>query len=122
LCRRVWNGKVALLAALFTALDPIQIGASVMARPYALAGLACIGSFYFLLLIVSPRRRRQPALGVVGYALCMASLGYLNPVLLLVAAAHGAIVFWPLFPLRRNMAWWMLAGVLAALLFVPEMQ
>ncbi len=42
LARALAGGTAGLLAALFTAIDPTQIAVSTMARPYALASLACV--------------------------------------------------------------------------------
>jgi hypothetical protein len=95
LCRRLLGAEVALVAALFAAVDPMQVEVSVMARPYALGNLACVLSFWGLLAILYGRGTAGRVGSAVLYALSMALIGYLNPVLLLVLAAHlGLVAYW----------------------------
>jgi hypothetical protein len=130
LLRRLVGVKVALVGALLTALDPMQIAVSVIARPYAIANLACVASFLFLLLIRHVRRRWEPVLGCLGYGVALALIGYLNPVLLLVGIAHlGLVIYFVVAQLRTGSPWaafhwplWWFAGCgLTALLLWPEL-
>jgi hypothetical protein len=122
---RCGGAGIALLAALFTAVEPMQIAVSTMARPYALANLVCVLSFLSLLAILEAPALRARA--VLGYALALTCLAYLNLVLLLVVAAHAAFVLLVLCRsagaaeqtppdlLSRGIAW-LAGGLLAGLL------
>jgi hypothetical protein len=95
LCRRLFGAEVALVAALFAAVEPLQLGSSVIARPYALANLACVLSFLALLKLLDARQLAHAVLAAAGYGVALALIGYLNPALLLVAIAHlGMVVYW----------------------------
>ena len=101
LCRRLIGSEVALVAALLAAVDPFQVVTSVMARPYALANLACVGSFFFFLLIRQVRAPVGAVAADAGYGVCMALVGYMNPILLFVGVAHfGLVIHWFLDGLR----------------------
>jgi 4-amino-4-deoxy-L-arabinose transferase-like glycosyltransferase len=95
LCRRALGGEAALVAALLVALDPMQVGVSVIARPYAIANLLCIVSFTALFRLREARSPEGAALAAADYGLAVALIGYLNATLLLVGAAHiGLVLFW----------------------------
>jgi phosphotransferase system glucose/maltose/N-acetylglucosamine-specific IIC component len=95
LCRRLLGAEVALVAALLAAVDPMQVEVSVMARPYAIGNLACVLSFWGLLGILCGRSTAARGAAAVLYGVCMALIGYLNPVLLLVGLAHvGMVAYW----------------------------
>ena len=92
LCMRWLGPGCALAAALLAAVDPMQIRVSYLARPYALGNLACVLSFVGLLAILDGRRWISKAAGAILYGAALALLGYLNPLLLAVLAAHGLLV------------------------------
>ncbi len=92
LCRRLIGTEVALVAALLAAADPSQVVTSAMARPYALANLACVWSFFFLLIIRQARATVGAVAAAAGYGVCMAFVGYMNPILLFVGIAHAGLV------------------------------
>jgi hypothetical protein len=95
LCRRLFGAEVALVAALFAAVDPLQIGSSVLARPYALGNLVCLLSFFALLKLLDARNTAQAVLAMAGYGLTLALIGYLSPLLLIVVVAHlGMVIYW----------------------------
>lgn len=95
ICRRALGVQAALVAALLVATDPMQIAVSVIARPYALADLICILSFTALFRLRESSSSRYAALAAAEYGLAVALIGYLNPALLLIGAAHGGLVlFW----------------------------
>lgn len=128
LCRRFLGDEVALVAALFAAVDPIQVTTSVLARPYALGNLACLLSFAALLGVLYSRSRREQILGAVGYGLSVALVGYLNAPMLLVIVAHVGLLGYRLLnpdPLegRRlsSLAFWLGGLALAVGLMVPQM-
>jgi hypothetical protein len=97
LCRYLLGPEFALVAAFVVALEPMQVRTSVLAQPYALGNLACVLSFAALLGIFHARSRGGLLLATVGYGLSMALLGYLQPLLLLVAIAHAGVVLYQLF-------------------------
>jgi hypothetical protein len=95
LCRRLFGAEVALVAALFAAVDPLQIGSSVLARPYALGNLACVLSFLALLKLLDARKTAHAVLATAGYGVALALIGYLSPLLLLAVVAHlGMVIYW----------------------------
>lgn len=124
--RRLAGARTGLAAALFAAVDPTQVAVSTMARPYALANLACVLSFLALLGTFQARRPRAVALSAVAYGLTLALIGTLNPVLLLVWPAQALLAV-PHLAARlsvpgtgtRALAW--VAGcLLAGLLLLPQ--
>lgn len=126
LCRRPLGEEVALIAALLVAVDAMQVTVSGLVRPYALANLACIGSFAALFTLVQDDRRGRVLLACVAYGVTVAAIAYLNPVLLLVGFAHLGLVVYalltrPLLQLLPRLLLWGLGGVLALLLLVPEL-
>src|SRR5439155_15932070 len=72
LCRERLGNELALMAALFAALDPLQTMMSVLARPYALGNFASLLSYFFLLRILQAPRPRQAVLAATGYGLALA--------------------------------------------------
>jgi hypothetical protein len=105
LCRRMLGAEVALVAALFAAVDPMQVEVSVLARPYAIGNLACVLSFAGLLAILYGRGTAGRTGGAALYGLSMAVVGYMNPVLLLAVTAHlGMVAYWWLGRPREEQA------------------
>jgi hypothetical protein len=95
LARNMAGDDAGLAAALLTAVEPMQIASSVMARPYALAVLAGMVSYFALWTILTRRRLWLNALAALVYALCITGIGYLNPILLLIGLPQAAFVlFW----------------------------
>jgi hypothetical protein len=90
--RRLSDPATGLAAALLAAVEPSQVALGAMARPYALANLACVLSLLALLGVLQARRHRAAALAALALGLTLAFLGYTNPVLLLAGAVHVAIV------------------------------
>jgi hypothetical protein len=127
ICQRLGNAEVGLVAAMLVAVDPIQIACSVMARPYALGNLACGLSFLALLGILGARRHRAAALAALGYAVSLALIGYLNPVLLLAGTAHLGMVAYRLTTPAAGLAraprvlWWLAGCTAGGALLVPEL-
>jgi 4-amino-4-deoxy-L-arabinose transferase-like glycosyltransferase len=124
LCRRTLGTEVALVAALLAAVDPMQIGVSTLARPYALANLACVLSFAALLGVLYASRIAGAALAALGYGACVALIGYFNPVLLFVVTAHVGLVVYALATgpgtaLPRALLW-VGGSALAGLLLTPQ--
>jgi hypothetical protein len=147
LVKRLLGAEAGLAAALLTAVDPFQVEASAMARPYALANLACVLSFLALLGILYSRRLAGRLGWAVLYGVALAVQGYFNPVLLLCVAAHvGLLAYWLLLrrppegaaaeaeaanaapwafreaPPRPGLAplWWLAGCGLAAALLLPK--
>jgi hypothetical protein len=125
ICRRLLNAEVALVAAAMAALDPIQIGTSTLVRPYALANFACVLSFASLLGVLRARSLVTATISMIGYALSVGLIGYLNPVLLLVGLAHAALVAYQQFfqvASRRatRTVLWLVGGGLGIALLMPE--
>jgi hypothetical protein len=126
LCRWLLGSEAALVAALLAAVDPIQIAVSDLARPYAVANLVCILSFAALLGMIHLGGLLRRTLCLLGYAVALACLGYLNPLLLMVAVAHLGVVGYacwasPAPGASRWMAafWWLGGLVLGGVLLVP---
>lgn len=95
LCRRLINTEIALVAALLAAVDPMQVATSMLVRPFAIANLVCVGSFFCLILIKQSCCVAGRSLAALGYSVCMAFLGYLNPVLMFAGVAHlGMVGYW----------------------------
>src|SRR5260370_6128361 len=93
--RRIGGNIVGLVVELLTACDPMQVAISNLARPFALANLACVLSFLALVNILRARRNRDTALAAFTYGLNLALIAYLNPLILLVGVAHvGLIICW----------------------------
>jgi hypothetical protein len=123
LCRRLVGLEMALIAALFVAVEPTQVASSVLARPYALANLACILSFAALVGLLKSGNPATAVLMAVGYGAAVAFIGYMNPVLLLVVVAHVALVVYWAVAHREKVVQIACAGgglALAALLLAPE--
>ena len=104
LCRRWARVEVAVVAALLVAVEPMQVVVSTMARPYALASLACVLSFLTLDTILRATAPKRIAAAVMGYGLALALIGYMNAVLLLVVCIHVAVVSYVLLARRRARA------------------
>jgi hypothetical protein len=122
LVRRPFGSEMALVAALFVALDPIQVHASWLARPFALANLFVVLSFTALAGLL---RAGKPALLALAYAVCVAVIGYLNALLLLVIAAHLGMMVYVLRgettgTARRSVGYWAAGLALGLLLLAPE--
>jgi hypothetical protein len=95
LCRRLVGVEMAVVAALFVAVEPVQVTLGALARPFALGNLACVLSFAALLGVLTAPRTATAALMALGYGAAVAFMGYMNPVLLLVVLAHlGVIAYW----------------------------
>jgi hypothetical protein len=124
LCRRPFGAEMALVAALFVALDPMQIATSWLARPYALGNLAVVLSFAALAGLLNSRKPAAGALLALGYAACVAVIGYLNPILLLVVAAHVGMVGYALVRKGKGAAMsalWAVTGLaLGVVVLVPQ--
>jgi mannosyltransferase len=128
--QRLGGARLGLLAALFTAIDPMQIAVSSMARPYALGNLVCVLSFLCLFRLAKASRPVTTREGLE-YGLTLAGLAYLNPVLLLVGVAHlGVIAFALIAPFQGgNPTWadrltrltaWFSGCAIAGLLLWPQ--
>ncbi|MFL5341604.1 MAG: hypothetical protein ACJ8F7_15780 [Gemmataceae bacterium] len=125
--RKMVGIEFGLIAAALTAVEPMQVTVSVLARPYAFANLACVISFIALLDILYGSRR-QVILGIFTYGIAVALIGYFNPVLLLVTVAQMSFIavwWWMPTPgvarqVLRPVAFVAGAG-LGALLFLPEL-
>jgi hypothetical protein len=98
-----------LAGALLTAVEPMQVAVSTMARPYALANLACVLSFLALIGVLYGRRPGAVAAAGLGLGGAVALIAWMNPVLLLVGAAHAALVAYWLLTRARTEPW---AGLL----------
>lgn len=124
LCRRLFGTEVALVAALFVALDPMQIATSWLAQPFALANLATVLSFAALWGLLHAGKPAAGALLALGYAVCVAAVGYLNAALLFVVVAHVGMVVYALRGGAAGAAWkaacWGLGLAVAAGLLAPE--
>src|SRR5262249_15176422 len=92
LARSVLTEEAALVAAVLTAVDPIQVEVSVIARPYALGNLACVSTFIFLLQSLCADNWKKRIIAALLYGVFLAVMGYLNPVLLLVGVAHAGVI------------------------------
>jgi hypothetical protein len=123
LVRRPFGNEMALVAALFVALDPIQINTSWLARPFALADLFTVLSFAALLGLLRARTPAAAAPWVLGYAACVALIGYLSPLTLCVVLAHLVMVpFAARYDetARKAARYWVAGLALALLLLAPE--
>jgi 4-amino-4-deoxy-L-arabinose transferase-like glycosyltransferase len=81
----LWNREVGLVGALFTALLPLHVRYSQIARPYTLLALLSLASAYFLVVGLKTNRFRH----WVGFVLT-ATLGfYTHYNMLMVLAAEG---------------------------------
>jgi hypothetical protein len=123
LLRRPFGNEMALVAALFVAVDPVQIATSWLAQPYALANLFVVLSFAAVWALVRGPGPVTAALLALGYGLCVAVIGYLNGLLLLVVTAHAGMA---LYALRAGgtgrwaAAYWAGGLALALVLLIPE--
>ncbi len=126
--RRLAGPRTALAAALFAAVDPTQVAVSTMARPYALANLACILSFLALVGTLHARRLGAVAVAALGYGLALGVIATLNPVLVLVWPAQALLVAHALWARKvargpgagaRSLAW-LVGCLLAGLLLWPQ--
>jgi hypothetical protein len=122
LCRRLIGVEMALVAALFVAVEPIQVATSVLACSYALANLACVLSFLALVGALSATKPANAIPAAVSYGVAVAFIGYMNPVLLLVVVAHlGLIIYWAVAHKGEtaHAMYGAIGVVVAALLLVP---
>jgi hypothetical protein len=123
LCRRLIGLEMAVVAALFVAVEPVQVTLGALARPFALGNFACVLSFVALLGVLTSTQTAGAALSALGYGAAMAFMGYMNPVLLLVVMAHlGLIVYWAVAHKKRGSGIALGVGgmAVAALLLIPE--
>jgi hypothetical protein len=125
LLRRPLGNEMALVAALFVALEPIQIVSSWEARPMALGNMFVVLSFAALWGLLHASRMSWSVLLALAYGLCIAIIGYLNPLMLLVIAAHIGVVLYALrgetAAVARKAALFAVAGLaLGLLLLVPQ--
>src|SRR5262249_47704990 len=123
LCRRLAGVEMAVVAALFVAVEPVQVTIGALARPFALGNFACVLSFAALLGVLTAPRLGGAALMALGYGAAVAFMGYMNPVLLLVVLAHlGMVAYWAIA--HGGRAGRMVVGLigvgLAAVLLGPE--
>lgn len=124
LCRRFLGTEAALVAALLTAADPMQVGVSVLSQPYALANFACILSFITLLGLFRATEMRGALLYAVGYAATLVAVGYFSPASLFVLVAQiGFAVYAVTKSEQRSYArlmLWLGGVVTAFLLLIPQ--
>jgi hypothetical protein len=123
LCRRLVGVEMALIAALFVAVEPVQIMLSALARPFALGNLACVLSFAALLGMLNAASPAKALWMAVGYGAAVAFMGYMNLVLLLVVAAHLALlVYWAASHREKvgQVAFGLGGLLVAAVLLAPE--
>lgn len=92
LARTVAGTDAGLAAALLTAVEPMQIAASVMARPYALAVLAGMVSFLALYNYLVASETWKSAIAAAVLSLCTAFIGYMNPILILICLPQAILV------------------------------
>lgn len=106
----LWNRRVGLVGALFTALLPLHVEYSQIARPYTLLAFLSLASAYFLMRALQTNR----PLAWVGFAVTAALSFYthLNAIFVLAAEAILAASVW-LASLarahrtrRRPKGWW----------------
>ncbi len=125
LVKRTFGVEMALAASLFVALDPIQVNTSVLVRPFALGNLAAVLSFVSLWGVLHATSPRCVVLQALGYAVCVAALGYFSPLLLFVVLAHAGMVWYAarngVEGASRRAAFWGGALALALLLLAPEL-
>jgi hypothetical protein len=126
LCRRRLGVEAALAAALLAAVEPIQVGSSVLCRPYAVSNLACVATFAALLGVLFAERAWVALVAAAGYGVALAAIGYLQPALLLVAFAHVGMVVYGLATHPRakvgpRALLWLAACLLAGVLLLPDL-
>ena len=125
LCRRPFGNETALVAALLVAVDPLQVRVSDLARPYALGNLACVLSFMAFFGVLRAESPLRAGLATLGYGLCLALIGYLLPIMLLVIVAHiGMLTYRIINPepgrgWRTPFLWWFGGCALAVVLLLP---
>ncbi len=127
LVRRPFGNEMALVAALFVALDPIQVNASWLAQPFALANLFAVLSFAAVLGLMHARTSAAAVLCALGYAASVAAIGYLDALMLCVVAAHLAMVLLypvrgaePVAPRNKVIGYWAAGLAVGLLLLAPE--
>jgi hypothetical protein len=125
LLRKPFGNEMALVAAAFVALDPIQINASWLARPFALANLFTVLSFAAVLGVLHARTTAKAALCALGYAACVALIGYLDALMLLVVVAHIGMVVYAVRDAedgsaRKAAGYWAAGLALGLVLLAPE--
>ena len=108
---------MALGVAALTALSPLHIYWSRIARPYALLPLVAWAATYFLLRLLRERRGWLWVAYVGAGALCL----YTHYFGVLLLAAHGLLILAHHWPPGRRRALWGWAGAMAAVvvLFSP---
>ncbi len=124
LCRRWLGDETALAAALLTAVEPMQTFFGATAQPYALGSLACVLSFLALLGVLYAERAWQVVASAIAYAACVAFVGYLNPVLLVVVTAHLGMAAYAAASAPREVVRplaWLGGCALAGLLLLPQL-
>lgn len=125
LCRRELGESVARAAALLVAVEPLQIQMSTIARPYALANLACVLSWLTLLRLLQGNKLRSELWAASGYLLCVVLMGYLNTLYLLVGVPQILLVgIWCGRGTERGrkLMLWLAAGAIAGVLLLPQLE
>ena len=113
---RLTSRGMALGVALFTAVSPLHVYWSRIARPYALLPLAAWAATYFMLRLLEERRRSL----WVGYVLAAALCLYTHYFGVLLLAAHNVLFLaHHLGPKRRRLLPWAASQVAIMLLFSP---
>lgn len=125
LVKRLWNGRVAVLAWPFAVAAPFVIRYSFEIRMYALASLLCMSATYVLVTAMDTPAGKRRTLRWILYAVLVAAGLYTLYYTALVWIAH---FLWCLYVARihHKVRWqamwrqpWLAAFVLAAILFLP---
>ncbi len=125
LVKRFLGMEAALAAALFAALDPVQLALSWQARPYALGNLCAALSFLAVVGLLSAKNKVCVGLWALGYGIFLALVGYFSPAMLVIVGAHLAMIVYAATTRKEagiglRIGLWLGGVVLAAVLLVPE--
>jgi uncharacterized membrane protein len=125
LVKRFLGIETALAAALFAALDPIQLTLSWQARPYALGNLFAALSFLAVVGLFSAKNKLCVGLWSLGYGIFVALVGYFSPAMLVLTGAHLAFIVFVAATRKQTdiavrIGLWVVGLVLASILLSPE--
>ena len=121
LMRKLFNEKIAKVAAIFAAIGPFLVRYSDEARMYALAALLAVAATYLLVTALAKTTKRR-YLWWAAYGVIVALGLYTQYFFIFIIPAHIIYTLgtkkWKITDLLKDRGWW-LGNLLAAGLFLP---
>lgn len=115
--RKLFGNTAGIAAGILCLISPFHIAYSQEGRPYALAALLCLLSFYSFLLFLNERKVRWGA----AYVITSVALLYTHHWGIFVLAAHAIYVLINRESRRNNGKWILISWLAIALAYIPEL-